>query len=515
MPSPIRLSLFASGRRRSKVRRVFVTLSLFVRTSKAMRLLFVTSEAYPLVKTGGLADVAGALPVALTHQGVDARVLMPAYSGVLDRVETTGPARTLGEVLPNIRARLVPAREPHGEAPLLLVDCPALFERPGGPYLDEHGHDWPDNFLRFALLGRVGAMVAAQGAVPDWHPDIVHASDWQSGLTAAYLKHWGAQRPRSVFTVHNLHYQGIFGREVLPMIGLPDAMYSVEGLEFYGHVSYLKAGLYYSDFLTTVSPTYAREIQTHMGGEGLHGLLSSRASRLQGLLNGVDREAWNPQADPHIAAPFSRDDLSGKALCKAALQREMGLSENPDAPLFGVVSRFVEQKGIDLALAVISTIVDAGGQIVILGSGDSGLEWHVRGAASALPAQVAAQIGYDEGLSHRIQAGCDALLVPSRFEPCGLTQLYAMRYGTVPVVRRTGGLADTVIDVEDGSPGTGVVFDHPESGDLIDAVRRTIALYRQPEAWRTVMRNGMAQDFSWDRVARDYIALYGEILHDQ
>ncbi|SDD76277.1 glycogen synthase GlgA [Rhodospira trueperi] len=478
-----------------------------------MRVLFVTSEAHPLVKTGGLADVAGALPLALGRLGVDARILMPAYAGLLDRVEVTGPALNLGDVLPNVRARLIPARDPEGSRSLLLVDCPALFERPGGPYLDEHGHDWPDNFLRFGLLGRVGAMVGAQGALPDWTPDVVHASDWQAGLTPAYLRLLGARRPATVFTVHNLHYQGIFGREVLPMLGLPDSMFSIEGLEFYGHVSYLKAGLYYSRFLTTVSPTYAREIQTQMGGEGLHGLLSNRAPTLQGILNGVDMDDWNPASDPHIAAPFSAEDLSGKAVCKAALQREMGLAERPDAPLFGVVSRFVEQKGIDLALSVISTIVDSGGQIVILGSGDPGLEWHVRGAAGALPGSVAAHIGYDEGLSHRIQAGCDALLVPSRFEPCGLTQLYAMRYGTVPVVRRTGGLADTVTDVDEARGGTGLVFDHPDPGDLIQAVHRAVALYQDSEAWRATMLTGMGLDHSWDRVAREYLGLYGEVIH--
>ncbi|MQX37846.1 glycogen synthase GlgA [Roseospira navarrensis] len=478
-----------------------------------MRVLFVTSEAHPLVKTGGLADVAGALPVALTRLGVDARILMPAYTGLLDRVEVTGHGFGLGEVLPNVRARLVPAREPTTGQSLLLVDCPALFERPGGPYLDEHAQDWPDNFLRFGLLGRAGAMVAAQGAVPDWAPDVVHASDWQAGLTPAYLWLWGVHKPRTVFTVHNLHYQGIFGREVLPMIGLPDMMFGVEGLEFYGHVSYLKAGLYYSQFLTTVSPTYAREIQTPMGGEGLHGLLSSRAARLQGILNGVDRSEWNPTGDRHIPAAFSAQDLSGKALCKAALQREVGLAEAPDAPLFGVVSRFVEQKGIDLALSVISTILDNGGQIVILGSGDPGLEWHVRGAAGARPDSVAARIGYDEGLSHRIQAGCDALLVPSRFEPCGLTQMYAMCYGTLPIVRRTGGLADTVIDVAEADSGTGFVFDHPDPGEVIHAVRRAVELYRTPAAWQAVMRKAMGVDYGWDRVARDYLGLYSEVLH--
>jgi starch synthase len=478
-----------------------------------MRVLFVTSEAHPLAKTGGLADVAGALPVALGRLGVDARILMPAYAGTLDRIEVTGQPRSLGEVLPNIRARLIPARLPTTGQSLLMLDCPALFERPGGPYLDEHGHDWPDNFLRFGLLGRVGAMVAAHGALPDWSPDIVHASDWQAGLTPAYLWLWGVPRPRTVFTVHNLHYQGIFGREVLPMVGLPDLVYAVEGLEFYGHVSYLKAGLYYSQFLTTVSPTYAREIQTQMGGEGLHGLLSSRASRLQGILNGVDQDEWNPATDPHIAAPFGVDDLSGKAVCKAALQREMGLAERPDAPLFGVVSRFVEQKGIDLALSVISTILDNGGQIVILGSGDPGLEWHVRGAAGARPDSVAARIGYDEGLSHRIQAGCDALLVPSRFEPCGLTQMYAMRYGTIPIVRRTGGLADTVLDVAEAEAGTGIVFDHADPGEVIHAVWRAVDLYRRHEAWQAVMRHGMTEDHSWDRVARDYLGLYSEVMH--
>jgi len=478
-----------------------------------MRVLFVTSEAHPLVKTGGLADVAGALPVALSRLGVDTRVLMPAYAGTLSRVELTGPAQNLGEVLPNVHARLVPARDSSSGLSLLLVDCPGLFDRSGGPYLNEHGQDWPDNFLRFGLLGRVGAMVAAQGALPEWSPDIVHASDWQAGLTPAYLWAWGVERPRTVFTVHNLHYQGIFGHEILPLVDLPGAMFSMDGLEFYGHVSYLKAGLYYSQFLTTVSPTYAREIQTEMGGEGLHGLLSDRAARLQGILNGVDQDEWNPATDPHIAAPFSIDDLSGKARCKAALQREMGLAERPDAPLFGVVSRFVEQKGIDLALSVISTILDNGGQIAILGSGDPGLEWHVRGAAGARPDSVAARIGYDEGLSHRIQAGCDALLVPSRFEPCGLTQMYAMRYGTLPVVRRTGGLADTVIDVAEAEAGTGIAFDHADPGDVIHAVWRTVDLYRRQEAWTAVMRHAMSEDHGWERVARDYISLYSEVLH--
>ncbi|KAA5607404.1 glycogen synthase GlgA [Roseospira marina] len=478
-----------------------------------MRVLFVTSEAHPLVKTGGLADVSGALPVALTRLGVDARILMPAYAGLLDRVETTGPAISLGEVLPNVWARLIPATEPATGQSLLLIDCPPLFERPGGPYLNEYGHDWPDNFLRFGLLGRVGAMVAAQGVVPEWVPDVVHASDWQAGLTAAYLWLWGVPRPRTVFTVHNLHYQGIFGREILPMVGLPDMMFGVEGLEFYGHVSYLKAGLYYSHFLTTVSPTYAREIQTQMGGEGLHGLLSSRGARLQGILNGVDQQEWNPTTDPYIAAPFDAENLDGKAVCKAALQRELGLAERPDAPLFGVVSRFVEQKGIDLALSVISTILDSGGQIVILGSGDPGLEWHVQGAAGARPDAVAARIGYDEGLSHRIQAGSDALLVPSRFEPCGLTQMYAMRYGTLPVVRRTGGLADTVIDVAEAEMGTGIVFDHADPGEVIHAVRRTVELYRDRETWAAVVRHAMTVDHGWDRVASDYLGLYSEVLH--
>jgi len=480
-----------------------------------MRVLFVTPEAHPMIKTGGLADVAGALPLALNRLGVDARILMPAYAGLLDRVEVTGPATDLGEALPNVRARLVPARCRAGGRSLILVDCPALYERPGGPYLDEHGRDWPDNFLRFGLLGKAGALVAARGALPDWTPDVVHASDWQAGLTAVYLSLWGVRRPVTLFTVHNLHYQGIFGREVLPMVDLPDHVYQVDGLEFYGHVSYLKAGLFYSQFLTTVSPTYAREIQTPMGGEGLNGLLSARAWALQGITNGVDQEEWNPATDPHLPAAYDAKDLSGKAVCKAALQREMGLAERPDAPLFGVVSRFVEQKGIDLALSVVSTVLDHGGQMVILGSGDPGLEWHVRGAAGAAPESVAARIGYDEGLSHRIQAGCDALLVPSRFEPCGLTQLYAMRYGTVPVVRRTGGLADTVIDLDEAGAGTGIVFDAPDPSALAAAVRRAVAHYREDDgaAWRQTMANGMALDFSWDRVAREYLGLYGEVLH--
>jgi starch synthase len=476
-----------------------------------MRILFVASEAYPLIKTGGLADVAGALPAALAALGMDVRILLPAYPAALDGAPAKGPSLSLGDLLGAGEVRLIPARMPDSGVALWLVDCPALFHRRGNPYVDIDGNDWPDNHLRFAVLARAAARIGEIGERLGWAPDVIHGNDWQCGLIPAYLAFSGGRRPATVMAIHNLQYRGLFDPKVGEAIGLPPQAYAMEGAEFYGQLSYLKAGLFYADRLTTVSPTYAREIQRPEFGWGLQGLLAKRAHDLVGILNGVDRRLWNPAADPHLARPYSAQSLRDKAVNKAALQAELGLAPWPEAPLFGIVSRFTEQKGLDLVLAALPALFEMGGQLAVLGSGERHLEDLFRQAAQAQPQRVALRLAYDEGLAHRIEAGADMLLVPSRFEPCGLTQMYALAYGTAPVVRRTGGLADTVQDAGEPGGGTGFMFDQPTPLDLIDAMGRGVGLYRQPQAWRAVQLRGMAQDFSWERAAVAHRDLYRDL----
>jgi starch synthase len=477
-----------------------------------MRVLFVASEAFPLAKTGGLGDVAGALPAALAAAGVDVRLLMPAYPAAKAAVAARARRIALGDSLGFGEASLLERRMPDSGVPLWLLDCPALYDRPGGPYLGPDGRDWSDNALRFGLLGRVAALVGA-GGLGFWQPDVVHAHDWQAGLAPAYLAAWRANRVASVFTIHNMQYQGLFGPEALDPLGLPSASFSVAGLEYYGRVSFLKAGLHYSDLITTVSPTYAREIQGPTEGFGLHGLLAFRAADLVGILNGVDYAVWDPRRDVHIDHRYGPDDLEAKAENGTALRRRLGLDAALDRPLAGVVSRFVEQKGIDLLAAALEEIVATGVQVAALGSGDPLLEKAFVRAAAAHPGAVAVRLGYDEALAHQFMAGCDMLLVPSRFEPCGLTQMYALRYGALPVVRRTGGLADTVTDADaDGAQGTGFVFEQPQAAGLATAVRRSVALFRRPAAWRAVQRRAMAEDFGWARTAGRYVEVYQRAL---
>lgn len=470
-----------------------------------MKVLFVTSEAFPLLKTGGLGDVAGALPVALSGLGVDVRILMPGYPDAMKRACDKGEPIDLGDPLDAGAARLVPARMPDSRLPVWLIDCPALYDRPGGPYTQADGTDWPDNHLRFALLGRVAAMLCMAGSFIGWRPDVVHGHDWQTGLTPAYLMQWGGPRTPSVFTVHNLHYSGLFDASVLPAAGLRQDAFTIHGLEFHGKVSFLKAGLVYSDALTTVSPTYAREIQTPAFGRGLDGLLSARARDLHGILNGIDDTIWNPHTDGALAARYNAAAPAGKARCKAALQRELGLTEDLATPVLAVISRFTEQKGIDFALEALPRLRRDGAQVVMLGEGDGAIERAV--AAAAHPGQVAVRISHDEGLAHRIIAGADILLMPSRFEPCGLTQMYALRYGTIPVVHRTGGLADTVRDVSSGL-GNGFVFDDANAAALSAAAERAITTYRDRAAWAELCRRGMEMDFGWRRSASEYIGVY-------
>jgi len=475
-----------------------------------MKILFVTSEAFPLLKTGGLADVSGALPAALARAGDDVRILMPGYPQAIERAENKRPGANLGDPLGVGEVRLVEANMPGG-VPVWLVDCPALYLREGNPYVAPDGQDWPDNHLRFALLARVAAMISVSGNSTNWSPDVVHANDWQTGLVPAYLHYWGGRHARTVFTVHNLQYQGLFPASVLSDLGLPNEAYASDGVEFYGKISFLKAGLYYSDALTTVSPTYAREIQTREQGCGLDGLLRARANVLSGQVNGIDMLNWNPATDVRLSASYSATDLSGKAIAKADLQRKLGLAVMPKAPLFGMVSRLTPQKGIDMVIETALKLVAKGAQIAILGSGDSVWETALTELASTM-SNISVTIGYDEDMAHRLIAGADIFMMPSRFEPCGLTQMYALRYGTLPLVRHTGGLADTVADISVSKQGTGFVFEAATAEAMAEAVDRALALYADKAAWKKIQIRAMKYDFGWETAAQSYKKLYTELV---
>ena len=484
------------------------------RRAAPLRVLHAAAELFPWVKTGGLGDVMAALPPALLAVGVDARLVVPGYPALLNALPMTEVAR-LPSPFALERVRLSLARLPDSGVRLYVIDHAAFYDRPGSAYADGNGHDWGDNHRRFALLGWVAAALG-RGADPGWHPDIVHGHDWHAGLAPAYLRAAGAATP-SVFTVHNLAYQGYFWPGAFAELALPAEFFSMYGVEYHGGVSFLKAGLYYADRLTTVSPTYAQEIQTPGYGMNLDGLLRDRASVLRGILNGVDATIWAPEHDATLPQPYGlQDAAAGRAAAKAALQRRLGLAEEPGAPLFGAVTRLTWQKGMDLALDAVPGMVGFGAQLAVLGSGDADLERGIGGAAMAHPGRVGFVLGYDEDLSHLIIAGCDGILVPSRFEPCGLTQLYALRYGALPVVRRTGGLADTVVDANavtlaDGS-ATGFVFEDGYADALLGAVQRAVALYPEKASWHQVMRQAMTRDFSWESAAREYLALYRELM---
>jgi len=474
--------------------------------------LAVVSELFPLVKTGGLADVAGALPAALAAEQVHTVTLIPGYPAVLAALADADTVRTWPTLFGG------PARLLRGRASgldLLAIDAPHLYARPGNPYLDPDNRDWPDNALRFGALGKVAAELGS-GVLAGFAPDIVHAHDWQAGLAPAFLHYGSGPRPGTVMTVHNMAFQGRCPASLLPTLGLPPASFTIDGVEYYGTVGFLKAGLALADRITTVSPTYAAEIRTPEGGMGLDGLLRARAGVLHGILNGIDETVWNPATDAFIPATFTVAQLGRRAVNKAELQARLGLAVAPETLLFGVISRLTLQKGLDLLLAILPALLRPGVQLALLGTGEAALEAGFAAAAAANPGRIGCVIGYDEALAHLIQAGADALLMPSRFEPCGLTQLCALRYGAPPVVARVGGLADTVIDANEAAlaagTGSGVQFAPVTSEMLAAAIERAAALWHEPEVWRRLQRNAMKTDVSWRRPAARYAALYRALI---
>ena len=481
-------------------------------TAPPLRVLHAAAELYPWVKTGGLGDVIAALPPAIAALGVDVRLVLPGFTALLDGLDL-GQSLRLATPFTVERVRVARALLPESAITAYVVDHPPYFDRPGTPYQAPDGTDWPDNDRRFALFGWVAAALA-RGADPAWLPDIVHCHDWHAGLAPAYLRAGDSAVP-SVFTVHNLAYQGFFPAASFPALALPAEFFSIDGVEFYGGLSFLKAGLFYADRLTTVSPTYAREIQTSEFGMRFDGLLRARGDVLSGILNGVDPKIWSPENDALLPCTYRIDDAAaGKAAAKAALRRRFGWADEAPAPLFGAVTRLTWQKGLDVLLAALPGLLALGARLVLLGSGDAGLEAGFAAAAQIHPGQVGVVIGYDEALAHLIVAGCDAIVVPSRFEPCGLTQLYALRYGALPLVRRTGGLADTVVDASVAAlasgDATGFSFDAETPEGLLAAFERAVALYADRPAWRRMMRQAMTRDFSWDAAARLYLRLYRE-----
>jgi len=482
-----------------------------------MKILFSSSEATPLVKTGGLADVAGSLPAALRAQGHDCRLIIPAYPKAISNSHNLHMIAELhlpGSMGP---IRLLQATAGAQDTPVYLVDAPHYFDRPGNPYLAPDGFTWPDNADRFGLFCRVVVEIAMDRCGLDWKPELVHNNDWQTGLVAPLLIDQ-PDRPATVFTIHNLAYQGVFDRHTFERLQLPTTLWNLNGLEFYGQMSFIKGGLVYSDEVNTVSPTYAEETRTAKFGSGLHGLLQHREQHYRGILNGIDYDLWNPQQDPYIIKHYSETRFADKQENKLVLQREFGLPENPQIQLFGYIGRLVEQKGVDLILQVLPGIMDAGAQIVLLGSGNAELERLLEKLSTKYHSRVGVFIGYDEGLSHRIEAGADCFMMPSRFEPCGLNQIYSLRYGTVPIVHHTGGLADTVVNVTSttlaNGSATGFVFDEPNAESLWRAVERAIDFYHRPDVtWQILATTGMQQDFSWKLSASHYTELYQDALN--
>lgn len=482
------------------------------------RVLFAASEAYPLIKTGGLGDVAHSLPHALHQAGADVRLILPAYRAVLMQASSI---RILGWL--DVRGakrmhnvRMLEIAHPQFSFPLWLVDSAVLFDRPGNPYVQADGHDWVDNAERFTVFSRAIAEMAEDVLGLGWRADVVHANDWQTGLVPGLLKEL-SHPPKSVFTIHNMAYGGHFSMYDFNHLALPRQWWTTEGVEFYGGFSMLKAGIVYADEVTTVSPTYAREIRTAEFGYGMQGVLQAAQYKLHGILNGIDESVWDPATDSYLSAHYSvHRRQPGKALNKQILLRRFNLADDEIAmqtPLIGMVSRLVDQKGIDLILAALPHwLAHTHVRFIFVGSGDLAYEAKLREFAINHPHRIAVFIGYDEALAHLVEAGADMFLMPSRFEPCGLNQMYSLRYGTPPIVYRTGGLADTVVDASpahlEQGVANGFVFDELTTAALITAVEHALSCYAQPRVWQAVLRTGMRHSFSWEHSAQAYLALY-------
>lgn len=473
-----------------------------------MKVLYVVSELAPLTQTGCVGEVCGQLPLALADQGADIRVLIPAYPQALKAVRRKGKPVDLGNPLGLGKTRLIPAWLPDGSLRVWLVDCPVQYDREGGPFLDADGRPWPDNAHRFALLGKVAALLAEAGGMLGWQPDILHANDWACGLAPAYLALSGNRQCGTVFTVRDMRQQGNFDAELLHLFGLPKSALTMNGLEFFGQMSFLKGGLYYSRKIITPSPTYSREIQIKAYGEGMHGVCSLRGGDLSGILNGLDEDEWNPKVDPHIPFPFDGDNLDGKLRNKLDIQRAFNLEPNPDIPLIGMVSAMGKDEGADLLVAAISGLISAGAQMILVGSGDKEVEHNLVMASTTYPGRIGVQLDWERGLHHRVLAGSDLILLPARFDPCAVRQCQAMRYGALPVVRKTGGLADTVLDCLHGEMGTGFVFNEASAGELMLAVSRGINLFRNRSIWRRHQVQAMKRSWGWQASAKSHMEVY-------
>ena len=477
------------------------------------KILYISSEAFPLVKTGGLGDVAGSLPIALQKNSQDVRLLLPAYPQAIQRSEKH--KRVALTSYYNLPVEILETRLPGSRVPVWLVDCPALFNRPGGPYSDEHGSSWHDNALRFTVFCHAAVDIALNKLQLEWQPEVVHCNDWQTGLVPALLNLHG-NRPATIFTIHNLAYQGIFDQRTFDELHLPKALWHMGGVEFHGSFSFIKGGLAYADKITTVSANYSREILEPEYGYGLDGLLRHRSNDLCGILNGIDEKQWNPGTDANLTQKYNRKTLSQKPQNKLALQRELQLPEDENIPMIGMVSRLVEQKGLETILQSLPLLVEMPIQLVVLGTGDIHYEMQLTEWAQRYPEKIKILIGYNEALSHQVIAASDLYLMPSNFEPCGLSQLYSLRYGTLPIVTNVGGLADTVTDASEeniaNTTADGFVLKERTASSLTATMQYALGLYKKPLIWRQLQQCAMSRDFSWQGSASHYIELYQEVI---
>lgn len=480
-----------------------------------MKILYASSEIHPLIKAGGLGDVGGSLPKALKNQHIDIRLIMPFYQDAL--VHTAG-----FEVVSTLKIshfdepiRLWEGRLPGSPIKMWLVEAPSLFQRPGGPYGDTQGNEWPDNPQRFAIFSKVVVEVALNRAQVNWQPDLVHCNDWQTGLVPALL-HFEQSRPACLFTIHNLAYQGLCSQTVFQSLHLPPQLWAIEAMEFYGKFSLLKGGIVFADRVNTVSPNYAREITTPEFGCGLETLLQQRGGNLEGILNGADYQVWDPRHDVFITKTYNSKTIKDKIINKTALQEYFGLPQNENTLLFGSVGRLVHQKGIDLLVKAIPQIISQDVQFIILGSGQKEDGQILTELSHQYPQKIKIHLGYHESLAHKIEAGADAFVMPSRFEPCGLNQLYSLRYGAIPIIHAVGGLADTVVDANENNlndhTATGIVFHQASADSLSAALLRCWRLFQDTKTWRKLIQNAMRQDFSWKQSAKAYIQLYEKTL---